>query len=227
MIRILLWVLLAVGFTGVVRAQTNAPPTFKMDGEASLMTNYVEYGISQTNKDPALQGAFWFNWGPQFRLGLWGSNVHYSGEDSHFLLKLNADLKIVFSPNANVIFRFSDNHYFKPGTHNGNTIGLHFQIFDYKVIYEQLSNFLGTETTATYFAFGTYWNVFQTWKWDNQVGYMQTTSSTLNNYFDLRSFIGTKPSAILYQIGGTYNSAANQFNGLGDLAIILMATVGF
>lgn len=209
------------------QAQGNAPPTYQLEGQAALMNNFVDYGVSQSNKDPALNGAFWFNWGPQFRMGLWGSNVNYQGGDTHFLLKLNADLKVVFSSNADMTLKFSDNRYYKPGTRNGNTLGLHFQFFGYKIMYEQLSNFMGTEAGATYFAFNRTWDVFQTWKWENQLGYMMLKKDGMTNYFDLRSFIGKKPSSIYYQGGITWNSSPSQFNGASGLFFVVMASVGY
>ncbi|HRO67024.1 MAG TPA: hypothetical protein PL182_05630, partial [Pseudobdellovibrionaceae bacterium] len=89
-------------FSLPVAAQTNNAATYRLDGLVSLMSNFVESGLTQTDNDPALQGSFWFNFGPQFRMGLWGGNVSYDGQDSHFLLKLNAELKVDFSQDSNM-----------------------------------------------------------------------------------------------------------------------------
>lgn len=198
-----------------------------MEGLATLMTNYVDYGLTHSDKDPALQGQFWFNWGPQFRLGLWGTSVAYKHSDTHFLLKINADLKIVFSPNADMTLKYSDAHYYKPETRDGNILGLHLNLFGYGVRYEMHSNFFGTEDAATSFAFTRTWDVFGSWKWENLLGYMMINGDALTNYFWYETYLGIKPGNIYYQIGGSYNSGASQFNGAGDLALLLKASVSF
>lgn len=213
--------------SGIAARAQDGAPTYKLEGEAALSSNSVEYGVSQSNKDPALHGSFWFNWGPQFRLGVWGGNVSYEGDETHFLLRLRADLKINFSANASAALRFGNQSYFKRGTRDGSTVGLHLDLFGYGVVYEQLSNFMGTEDPATYFAFAKTWDVFQTWKWENQIGYMMLSTNGMSAYFDVRSMLGTKPGAIYYQLGATYNSAPAQFAGAGDPFFILMATVSF
>ena len=86
-------------------------PSYKLEGNAQLASNFVSRGLTQTNKDPGLQSAFWFNFGPQFRLGIWGSNVHYEGIDSHIWIRLNGDIKIDFSANANLVMKYSNNNY--------------------------------------------------------------------------------------------------------------------
>lgn len=208
-------------------AQSNSSPTYRMDGQVSLLSNYVDYGLTQSNKDPALNAQFWFNWGPQFRLGLWGGSVGFKDSSSHFLLKLNADLKIVFSQNTDLTIKYSDGHYYKPETRNGNILGLHLNLFGYGVRYEQHSNFFGTEDRATSFAFTRTWDVFGSWKWENLLGYMMVKSDSLSNYFWYETYLGIKPGNIYYQIGGSYNSNAAQFNGAGDLAVLVKATVTF
>lgn len=222
-LHLLIFILL---YGTAARAQDVAP-TFKLEGEAALSTNSVEYGITQTDKDPSLHGSFWFNWGPQFRLGVWGGNVNFAGDEAHFLLKARAELNVNFSENASAALRFSNHSYFKRGTRDGTVIGLHLNLFRYGVVYEQISNFMGTEDSAQYVAFSKTWDVFQTWKWENQIGYVMLSSNNLTSYFDARSFLGTKPGAILYQIGATYNSSPAQFDGAAEPFLLLMATVHF
>ncbi|MBX2987538.1 MAG: hypothetical protein KF802_06545 [Bdellovibrionaceae bacterium] len=219
--------LLSVFIFSSARAQTNSVPTYKMDGMASLMTNYVDYGLSHTTQDPALHAAFWFNWGPQFRMGLWGSNVSYKDSDSHFLLKVSADLRIQFSENSDLTIKYSDNHYFKPESRDGNVLGLHLNLFTYGIRYEKLSNFLNTRKGATAYAFTKTWDAFQTWKWENVFGYMMMGSDVLTNYFYWETYLGTQPGAIYYQIGSSYNSGASQFDGAADPTLIFKASVSF
>jgi len=213
---------------GAAEGEGAPSPSYKMDGLATLTTNAVEHGLTITNKDPSLQGQFWFNWGPQFRLGLWGANVAFPSSDSHFLLRLNADIKVSFSQDADMTLKFTDEHYFKPETRNGNILGLHLHMYGYGIGYDMISNFHGSETRAAAASLEKTWDVFSTWKWENTFGYMMPESSAYTGYFWYETYIGTKPGSIYYQIGANYNSGASQFHGAGDLALlILKATVSF
>lgn len=211
----------------LARAQNDVAPTYKMEGLAALMSNYVDYGITHTDKDPSLQGQFYFNWGPQFRLGVWGTNTKYPSSDTHFWLKLNADLKIAFSQNADMTIKLTSNHFYKTENRNGSIVGVHLNLFGYGVRYEQHSNFLGTETTASAYSFSKIFPVFGDWKSENILGAMMLTADNLSNYFWVETWLGTKPAAIYYQIGVSYNSSASQFDGAGDLMGMLKASVSF
>lgn len=204
-------------------------PTFKMTGDVSLLTNYVEHGLTQTDKDPSLQGAFSFNFGPQFKLGLWGSNVNFNSTE-HFLLKLNAELKIQISTTTDFKIGYFNNQYFKTDVRNGATTYFVLNSYGYRVRYEQNDNWEGTEEISTYYSFGKIYDLSQTWKWDNEVGYtMITDVANIENFFDVRtSFLykGTG-SNVVYQITATATSAPSQFNGQGDVFVLLGATTSF
>lgn len=210
-------------------ADTKSPnaPSYKLEGNAQLTTNFVSRGLTQTNKDPGLQSTFWFNFGPQFRLGLWGSNVHYEGYDTHAWIRLNGDIKIDFSSNSNLVLKYSNNNYFAGNSRNGNTMGLHLDIYGYKVLYEMESNWEGSSTSSTHFAFQKTYEVFGDWKWDNQIGYSMLKVTNFQNYFDLRSFIGSSSGTFEYQAGVTWTSSPSQFAGRGDLFFAAIIGVNF
>lgn len=204
-------------------------PTFKMNGDVSLLSNYVVHGLTQTNKDPSLQAGFGFNFGPQFKLGLWGSNVNYESTE-HFLLKLNAELRIVISATTDIKLGFNNNRYFKTTTRDGGTTYFLLTTYGYRVRYEGDSNWEGTETATTYYSFGKAIDLSPTWKWDNEAGYtMIADVDDITSYFDLRTSFLYKSagSNVVYQITATGTSAAAQFNGRGDIAVLVGATVSF
>ncbi|MNJ99816.1 putative bacterial protein [compost metagenome] len=206
----------------------NTAPTFKMTGEVALLSHYVKNGLSQSNKDPALQGSFWFNFGPQFRMGLWGSNVNYEGGNDHFNLNLNADLKIDFSQTTNGILKYSQNQYYKSGDRNGNTLAFHLNFGTYRVTYENESNWEGTDDRSTRFAFGKKSDVFGTWKWDNELGYNTPQVDSITSYFDFRTGLGTKVGNVIFFEGTvTATSSPSQFEGSGDVFLILSASTQF
>ncbi|MNT03854.1 putative bacterial protein [compost metagenome] len=202
----------------------NTSPTFKLSGDVSLLSHYVEYGLSQTDKDPSLQGSFWFNFGPQFRMGLWGSNVKFPGGDDHFNLRLNADLKVDFSKESHAIIAYSQSQYYSNGDRNGNILGLHLKFGTYRVTYDGLSNWEGTDERSVRFGLGKDFDIFTTWKWLNEIGYNTPNVSNINPYFDLRTGIGTKAGVIFIQAAVSATSEPGQFNGAGDIFLILSAS---
>lgn len=203
-------------------------PSFKMNGEVALLTNYVEHGLTQTDKDPSLQAAFGFNFGPQFKLGVWGSNVNFDSTE-HFLLKINAELKVQISTKTDFKLGYYKNQYFKTDTRNGNTTYLVITSHGYRIRYESNSNWEGSDAGSTYYSFGTAFDLSQNWKWDNEVGYtMIQDVPNMENYFDLRTSFQYKGSSnILYQITATGTSTAAQFNGQGDVFVLLGASTSF
>ena len=205
----------------------NTPPTFHMTGSAELLSKWVEHGLAQTDKSPALQGSFWFNFGPQARIGLWGSNTDYPGEDAHLVLKPTADVKIIFSPNTDFVVSYAQNMYYNSSDRNGNTVGLHLTSFGYRVNYEIMSNWEGTKTSANYFSFGKTFNVFGNWKWDNEAGYSMLKAVGYDNYFDIRSFLGYQLGQVFLQGGATGTSTTKQFHGAGGYYLIVSASTEF
>lgn len=203
-------------------------PDFKMNGEVSLLSNYVEHGLTQTDKDPSLQAAFGFNFGPQFKMGIWGSNVNFDSTE-HFLLKINAELKVQISTTTDFKLGYFNNQYFKTDTRNGNTTYLVITSHGYRVRYEQNSNWEGTDERSTYYSFGKSFDLNQNWKWDNEVGYtMISDVPEIENYFDLRtSFLYKGGSNIIYQISATGTSSPSQFHGQGDIFGYVGASTSF
>lgn len=208
-------------------AAENSSPTFKMTGDVSLLSHYVEYGLSQSDKSPALQGSFWFNFGPQFRLGLWGSNTNYSHSDDHFNLRANGDVTINFSQSTNAVIAYSHSTYYNGGDRNGNILGLHLNFGDYHVNYDGMSNWEGTDHRSVRYSFGKTSKLGTSWKWDNEAGYNTPDVSSVNPYFDLRTALGTDWGPIFFEGSITGTTAASDLDGTGDIFFILSAKTGF
>lgn len=204
-------------------AETNSP-TFALNGDVTLTSHYVEHGLSQSDKSPALQGSFWFNFGPQFRLGLWGSNTAYEGSDDHFNLRGRAEINVAFSQTSHVSLSYQQSQYYNGGDHNGNILGLHFVFYtDYRVTYDSMNNWEATNSRSTRFGFGKTSTIFGDWKWDNEFGYNNPSSNSYNPYFDAKTALGTKWGVIFFEGALTGTSASSQFDGAGDFFFILSA----
>ncbi|MBO9666279.1 MAG: hypothetical protein J7501_05650 [Bdellovibrio sp.] len=225
--RYIAFTIIMLGLSARSFAAENTSPTFKLSGDVSLLSHYVEYGLSQSDKSPALQGSFWFNFGPQFRLGLWGSNTNYKGSDDHFNLRANADIKIDFSQTSNAVIMYSQSTYYNGGDHNGNIIGLHLNFGDFRVNYDALSNWEATDSRSARFALGKATKVWTSWIWDLEGGYNTPDVDTINPYFDLRTALGTTWGVIYFEGAVTGTTAASDLDGAGDVFFILSAKTGF
>lgn len=222
--RYITFIIILISFSRTLAAEGNTSPTFQLSGDVSLLSHYVENGLSQSDKSPALQGSFWFNFGPQFRLGLWGSNTNYENSDDHFNLRMNADIKVSFSANTNLVISYSKGQYYNGGDHNGDILGGHLHFWDYRILYDSFTNWEGTHSRSSRFAFGKVSNVFSSWKWNNEIGYNTPDVSSINPYFDVRTGLGTKWSVIFLEGALTATSESSQFNGAGDFFFILSAS---
>lgn len=201
--------------------------SLKMSGNATLVTNYLEHAVSQTNNDPALQGSYLFNLGSQLKLGLWGSNVYYPNEMNHFNLRLVADIKVNFDQDFDAFFSFSNNHFYKSNSRNGNTLNLFVQAYEYLVGLSQESNWEGTRSTSNHFLFGYLWQLNPKVIWQNNIEYNQISTSGYKSYFDFNSSLIASVNPMILKMGLTYNSSANQFDGRGKTYLIFSISTDF
>ncbi len=201
---------------------------FKFAGEVALLSHYVEQGLSQSNKSPAIKGDFWFNLGPQFRVGLQSASVNYENTSEHFNLRLKADLKVDLSANVDARLHYTKSDYYDSSNRNGNIFGIHLRFWDYRLIYDSISNWEGASKKSTRYAFATDWKVFSSWVWENEAGYNTPSVNGKNAYFDLKTGLGNKWGPLFFQGSVTATSDPSQFdNGEGDLFFILSATANF
>jgi uncharacterized protein (TIGR02001 family) len=189
---------------------------YQTEGTTSILSHYVHHGLSQTNKDPSLQTSILIPIGPQFRLGIWGSNVSYEGTDNHIVIRIPFELKLEFNKDVDLTIGYSANQYYKSHTRDGNTTSLKLDVFDYIVIHEIESNWEGSETKSKYFAFNKTFKIGGDFLWENQLGYTVISVENLQNYFDLMTAISGKADKLIYKFAVTATSVPSQFNGAGD-----------
>jgi uncharacterized protein (TIGR02001 family) len=207
---------------------SSTQPTYRLNGGATLASNFVERGLTQTKNDPGVQSEFWFNLGSQFRIGLWGANVRYeSTPTTHFWLRLNADLKVDFSENASMNILYKENKFFKSNDRDGNVVGLRLTFWKWKIIYDKESNWQGTQSEATYFGIGHEQTVWEDWTWSNSGGYLIPNAEGIASFFDVRTGLGIKAQDILLTGSVSYSTASGAFKDQGQLAFILSAQVNF
>jgi uncharacterized protein (TIGR02001 family) len=86
--------MLGTALAAVLAVPAQAQNKLELSGTATLTTDYVFRGISQTSNDPAIQGSFNATYGI-FYAGIWASNVDFgAAPDSRGVFKNIADLEI-------------------------------------------------------------------------------------------------------------------------------------
>lgn len=194
-------------------------PAGHLYGEAGLTTNWIENGVSQTDKGFALQSGLGYKW-TQFRTGLWGSNVKFPGSDDTLNLRLYLMYKFVFTNNADLNVRYDFNKYFSAGDRNGSLIGLDLNIFKYHVLLDQNSNFEGGGQSRRWGFMKDYqipWNL----NLNVNAGYNMVSDAGFTNYFDVKTQATYRYADITYALGNSFNSGSSQFGGRGDIAFFL------
>ncbi len=200
----------------------------KIQGDTSLLTNYIWHGITQTKLNPALQSSLYYNLNQTLRFGIWGSNVNYANASkANSLLKLQGDIFIPLSPNISMGIHYSDNHYFETDDRDGNTLGLDFEAFKFNFLYEQESNWQKLGVKSKYLRIRKVWTVFSNWNWENHIGYTQVDDSAIASYFDVLSGIGTSSGPFSWQVGVTSTSNNSQFAGAAETFIYLLLRISY
>ena len=202
-------------------AEKSARGDYQTEGSTTIFTHFVNKGLSHSQQDPSLQTNMFIPLGPQFRIGLWGSNVSYENSDNHIWLKVLFDLRLEFNKDVDLIIGYNINQFYKNRVRNGNDSVLSLNIFDFHIRYENESNWEGTDTRARYVSFGKSFKIYNNVEWDNQLGYSMVSVENLQSYFDIRSTLSSTFNKLEFLIAVTATSNPGQFNGRGDVFGIL------
>ncbi len=188
----------------------------QLSGEVTLTTNYVDKGITQTEKDPAIQTGLGYTFGKTAKLGIWASNVRYPDESAHLNLKFFGAYKFIFNSNWDLSFRYDLSKYYKSASRNGSVVGLDFNIYTYHVLVEKNDNWEGTLTETTWYGLAKDFNLSSNWILELKGGNSMLTATGYTSYFDLRTAIDYKLSDFLVGMAATYATNSSQFNGRAD-----------
>ena len=74
--------LLAAAATPGVALAADPPPEHNITGNVGLFSQYIFRGLTQTNKEPALQGGFDYAHASGLYAGTWGSNISWLKENA-------------------------------------------------------------------------------------------------------------------------------------------------
>ncbi|MBM3374195.1 MAG: hypothetical protein FJY44_10040, partial [Betaproteobacteria bacterium] len=115
--------LVAAALTPAVSVAADSPHT--LTGNVGVYSQYIFRGLTQTNKDPALQGGFDYSHSSGFYAGTWMSNISWLTDSPAATGYTSSRLEMDFYGGFRGTFGKSDFgydvgilQYYYPGTHN-------------------------------------------------------------------------------------------------------------
>lgn len=209
------------------RAQESKQLENKISGEATLMSQWIDHGLKQTNGDPCIQTSLWFHFGPQFKLGFQGANLsnpEFPG--THVVIKGAAELKVTTGAQSYLAIQYSNNKFFKDSILDGTTTGFLLDIMGYRFLYQGESNWQGSEWTSKHYTFSKSFDILSGYSWYNHIGWTDLSDVLLPNYADIKSALGTK-QGIAYYEGAITLTSQQAKTGRGGLNAFLSAKIDF
>lgn len=206
-------------------AQQKSSTNMEVFGEVALHSNYVDKGLTQSDKGISVVTNLGYLLGPQGKIGINAASVKYQNESANVKLGVFGEYKFIFTPNADLRVRNDLVRYFSEGVRNKVEVLVDQNLFTYHVILFREDNFEGTKTPRNWFAFHKDWNYSTNIQFDTTFGYSMVEN--YNNYFDTRigaTYLSGKAS---FSVFNTYVSSSSQFAGRADIAYFLVVSVKF
>lgn len=197
----------------------------KMYGEVGLASNYVDKGITQSNKNLSFTAGLGYWFGAQGRIGVDATSVKYINDDATMEIRLLGEYKFLFTPNSSLKIRNDFYRYSPSGQRDKILVSLDQDLFTYHVLYSYEDNFEGTRSPRSWFAFNHDFPFMSVYQLNATLGYSMINNYT--SYFDTRLGISYTTSNFSVGIFNTYVSAADQFNGAADMAFLLAFNAKF
>jgi uncharacterized protein (TIGR02001 family) len=187
-------------------------------GDAALLSDWREHGVTQTNKNYALQTGFGYQW-PVLKLGLWGSNVSY-GTSENLNLRPHLQFQVNMTQNLAFGFKYVLNQYYSSTNKNGTILGFNLVYSGYNITYEQKTNWNAYGDMTSYglekefpFVWGLLFNL--------QTHYNLINTNSKSNFFDVMPEVKYKMADAFAVLGLSYNSSASQFDGQADMVFYI------
>lgn len=214
--RILLVILSVAAFKANAQSESSSDPTGDVKvtsyGNIALITNYIEHGLTQTQKTPAMQGNFMFQFGPQLKLGFGGTSVHFEDGDEYLNLRIIVGIVIPISKSAMIDATMTTNKYYNGVDRNGSVTRVELNMSGYRFISESYSNWEGTKKKASFMGFGKRFELQNNAFWTLLLDYGTPKAEGYKSYFSTKVTIGTTKNKISYEAGISAVTNSSQFS---------------
>jgi len=180
---------------GVASAQASSPHS--LTGNVGLYSQYIFRGLTQTNKDPALQGGFDYSHASGLYVGTWGSNISWLTDSplvtGYSSSSLELDVYGGYRGSVGDIgYDVGLLYYYYPGTHSTTLAPGTFKAdttevyggLSWKWLSAKLSVGVGDETFGVPDSSGTYYL-------DLGANYPISDKLTFNAHYGIQEFKGT------------------------------------
>jgi Bacterial protein of unknown function (Gcw_chp) len=230
------WLLIVISFCFLYQKtfaaddkKISLSPTYRFSGNARLLSEFIDRGLSVSDHNPALNASFLYNFGPQFRFGFWGSNIsNLSHPDDNFWLKIVADIRVQFNDKALMQFYVHDDHFYKSDIRNGQSIGITGDYGFYSMQLEWTNNYQGSHSNAEYLNIGKSFLYKKGYLVGGKVGFTLQDGTGYQNYFDGKAYTGYILSEhTSLEAGITATTDPGRVNGRGNPAIYFGAELIF
>lgn len=206
---------------------TSHAQTSKMYGEVAVMSNFVEKGLSQSNKGPAVDAGLGYWFGTQGRIGISADSVKYPNDGANVRLAGFGEYKFIFSPTSDLRVRNDLLQYYSEGLRNGTIITLDQNFSGYHVIISREDNFEGTKTQRNWFGMAKDWPYGTSYQINLTAGYSMVDAALYNSFFDTRLGFSYVTSSLTVSLINTWVSSPAQFDGIADTSFFLVLAAKF
>lgn len=199
--------------------------TSKMYGEIGVTTNYVEKGITQSNKGPSLNAGLGYLFGPQARIGFQAASVTYPNESASVQMSLLGEYKFIFGAGQDLKVRNNFYRYFSESLRNKVQVNLDYTYVAHHILYMYEDNFEGTRGVRNWYGYSRDIAYSPTYKIPFTVGYSMASGYT--SYFDTKVGFAYFSPNITAGVYNTFVSSSSQFGGQADIAFLAEVVAKF
>ena len=204
---------------------TNPGNMSRMYGEIALTNNYVDRGLTQSDKAASIYAGAGYWFGNNGRIAFGANSVNYPSEEANVEARLLGEFKFNFTSLTNLKIRNDFVRYFPADKRNRIEMSLDLDISGNHFIVLRDDNFDGTRLARTWYAFHKNWLMGTSTSVDTTVGY--STIPTYSSFFDTRLGLNYVSGNMTYSVANTYVSAASQFNGLAEMMFFAIIAAKF
>lgn len=207
------------------QSQSQSQNISKMYGEAGVTTNYVDRGLTQSEKAPSVRAGLGYWFGTQGRIGFEAHSVNYADENSQVELRAIGEFKFSFSATSDLRIRNDLIRYFADERRNRVQITLDQNFSGYHILASREDNFEGTDRLRDWFALHRDWPLGSSYQFNTTIGYSVPVG--YEAYFDTRLGVSYLTDNLTISLFNTWVSKPDQFSERGDTTFLLTILARF
>jgi hypothetical protein len=224
--RIVFFITAFLGSMAWAQSNSSNPGNIsRMYGEIAITNNYIDKGITQSDKGASIYAGAGYWFGGNGRIAFQANSVKFPSEDANVETRFLAEFKFNFTQLTNLRLRNDFVRYFPVASRDSIEMSLDLDVGGMHFIVLRDDNFENTKLARTWYAFSKNWPLNVNWSADTAVGY--SIIPGYSSFFDTRLAANYLKGNMTYSLGGTWVSSASQFNGQADLMAFLNIAAKF